>query len=213
MDLTNYWKTRGENYLNEQQKNPKHVKDRLQSQEKQIVKLLKNKSFNNILEVGCGYGRFTKILYDQFKPDRYLGIDVSEGQIKNAKDFVKNDKIDFKCIKIQDYNSTEKFDLIFSAEVLMHINFSDIQQVIKKLVSLSKGKIVTIDWFNEEKFDKEAGGYCFMHNYSSLFKQNGAKSVTIHKLPLPLSLKIINAYATIKGNPNAETQAIIEVEV
>lgn len=212
MNLKDYWKKRGNNYYLEQQNSPKHVKDRLRSQEKQIVKLFKNKNFNKIFELGCGYGRFTKILYGELKPEKYVAIDISEGQIENARNYV-NKKIEFNCVDFQNFNSKEKFDLVFSSEVLMHINSTDIEEVIKKMISLSKGKVITLDWYNIEKIGSEVGGYCFMHDYSSLFKKCGAKSVKIHRLSLPFSLKIIKTYSKIKQNPEPQPQAIIEVDV
>lgn len=213
MNHDNYWKLRGNNYLQEQRSNPKYIKDQLRIQEEKIINLLKNSTFNNVVEFGCGYGRFTKILVEQLKPENYVAIDISEGQINNAKNYVNNDKVKFHCLKIQEFNSKEKFDLVFSAEVLMHIPFSNIEQVIKKMISLCSKKIVTIDWYNDQKIGKESRGYCFMHDYSKLFMKMGVKSVKIQKLPTSFSLKLLNAYFQIRGHSKSETQAIIEIDV
>jgi len=81
------------------------------------------------------------------------------------------------------------------------------------MISLCSKKIVTIDWYNDQKIGKESRGYCFMHDYSKLFMKMGVNSVKIQKLPTSFSLKLLNAYFQIRGHSKSETQAIIEIDV
>ena len=50
---------------------------------------------NNILDIGCGTGSFTK-LFLNYKSCRILGIDMSSSMIKIARKNVKNNRINFK---------------------------------------------------------------------------------------------------------------------
>lgn len=209
MDVLKYWKERGSEYYNEFQNRSSYHLSLLKDQEKSF-KLLKNHSFRTILEVGCGFGRYTKIISNLFDFEKYLAVDLSENQIENAKKYVQNTKIEFQCSSIQNLNLHEKFELVFASEVLMHINFNDINNVIEKLCSLSSKKIISIDWYNTEKMGKEAGGYCFMHDYKELFLKYGAKNVNIHPIVPSFSSKTKGMIIKAKGGKFSEPQAIIE---
>jgi len=211
LDVSEYWRNRGGGYYDELKNQTASEKSLLKTQEEHVLKLFQGKKFNSILEVGCGFGRYTKILYSLFKPEKYLALDISKEQIENAKKYVNNEKIEFQCSKIQDFNSDQKFDLVFASEILMHINFEDIEEVIKKLSMFCKGSIVTIDLFEKDKIGSSSKGYCFVHDYSKLFEKNGAKKVKIHPIPIPLKIKTISAYAKLRGRHGIDKQAIIEV--
>ena len=213
LDLSEYWKSRGPGYKSEFNNQPKSVRTIFEEQERKTMNLIQKYKFSKILEVGCGSGRYTKILHDLFKPERYLAVDISIDQIENAKKYVGSDKVDFQCSRIQDLNINEKFELVFASEVLMHIQFNDINDIIKKLISYSSNKIISIDWFDKNKIGSEASGYCFMHDYEKIFKKNGAKKITIHKLPLTIHYKMTGIYAKLRGRHGIDTQAIIEIDV
>lgn len=213
MDVSEYWKSRGPNYKNELKEKSNSLQLRLEQQEKMIIEIISKFHPKTILEIGCGSGRFTKIISEMIEFEKYLAIDISQGQIDSAKEFVNNDRVDFKCIKIQDLDIQDKFDLVFSSEVLMHINFNDINEVINKMVLLSKKKVITIDWFDSKKIGKEIGEYCFLHNYNLLYSQNQVKEVIEHKIPIPFSLKLIDKYAKIRKRDGFEKQSIFEIKI
>ncbi len=213
LDVSEYWKRRGPEYQKELQSQPEYAKSRLKDQEKFVMNILGHYKFNRILEIGCGTGRYTEILSSYFRPEKYVAIDISNEQIETAKKNVSNKEIEFQCTKIQDFNSDEKFDLVFASEVLMHIDFESISSVIEKIVSLSTNKIISIDWFDERRPVREFGGYCFMHDYQTLFHKNNVKNVKIHVIPLSTSLKLIGAYSKFRGRHGIDKQAVIEVDV
>ena len=213
MDVSEYWKKRGPEYQKELQSQPGYAKSRLRDQEKFTMNILSHYKFNRILEIGCGTGRYTEILSSYFHPEKYVAIDISNGQIEMAKKNVSNKEIEFHCTKIQDFNPNEKFDLVFASEVLMHIDYESISSIIAKLVSFSTNKVISIDWFDEKKSIKELGGYCFIHDYQTLFKNNNTKNVKIHMIPISTSLKLIGAYAKFRGRHGIDKQAVIEVDV
>lgn len=213
LDVSEYWRKRGPNYQKELEKKSKSLQIRLEQQEKIIKKIISKFKPKSILEIGCGSGRFTKILSELTEFEKYFAIDISQGQIDSAKKFVNNEKIDFQCTKVQDLDIDEKFDLIFSSEVLMHINFNDIDSVIKKIVLLAKKKIITIDWFDSKKIGEEAGEYCFLHDYNDLYTLNGVREIIVHEIPIPFSLKLVDKYAKIRGRHGFEKQSIFELNV
>lgn len=213
MDVSEYWKKRGPDYYNELQNQPTYVRSILRNQEKYIIELIRSSKFNKILEIGCGTGRYTKILSSFLHPEKYVALDISKEQIERAKKYVLDERIEFYDTRIQEFNYKEKFDLVFASEVLMHIDFTDINNVISNIMSYSSNKIISIDWFNKKKVGKEFAGYCFMHDYETIFKNNGAKRIQIHLLPLSPSLKLISTYAKLRGRHGIDKQAVIEVDV
>jgi len=79
-----YWFSHGKTYKKEFRYNKN-----FELQEKILIDYLKNNvsssSFSTVLEVGCGFGRITKLLLSNF-PNimEYLAIDLSPDQIENA---------------------------------------------------------------------------------------------------------------------------------
>ena len=49
-----------------------------------IMRLARNKA-GKVLEIGCGQGVGTKIIYDLLNPDEYVGIDLDPRMIRRAK--------------------------------------------------------------------------------------------------------------------------------
>ena len=213
MDVSNYWKERGERYYDEFDDQPQYEKNRMINQEKKMVEILQNNNFNSILEIGCGFGRYTKILNDIIAPREFIALDISEDQIKKAKKYVNDQKVCFICNKIQEFVPNEKYDLVFAGEILMHIKPSEIESIIKKMVECTSGKIITVDWYNDKKIGDERLGYCFMHDYELLFKKYGAINIKEHKISLSPKLKLISKYAQIRGRTGIGTQSIFEVQV
>lgn len=153
-----------------------------------MINLLKTETdFISVLEVGCGFGRITKLITEEFPTvERISAIDISPAQIENAKKYVNNDKVNFLCGKIQDLNiHSENYDLVLASEVLMHINFTDINPVIEQLVRISKKHIINLDWYRQTS-GVESAGYCFAHDYESLYKKYGCKvdAVDIPRQPI-----------------------------
>ena len=149
-----YWQERGKVY----QKNFVYDKD-MRLQESMLIKHLNDNIFTSdesvksVLELGCGFGRITKLLLTNFPNiQEYLAVDLSSHQLENAKKYVDshNDKITFLLSDIQSLNTNnKKYDLVIMSEVLLHIIPSEIDSIIKKIISLSNKHIVNIDWYED----------------------------------------------------------------
>lgn len=77
-----------------------------------------------VLDLGCGIGRWVKLLMPQYK--FYCSIDISDQMIKIAKETCKEigDNFDVRCMTLLDVVKQEpvfwygRFDLVISAGVL-----------------------------------------------------------------------------------------------
>ncbi len=154
-----------------------------------VVDYLKRiSSFLTVLEVGCGFGRITKILLSNF-PDikEYIAVDLSPHQIENAKRYVKQIKnrkgnTQFIVSDIQSLQIDKKYDLVIASEVLMHILPSEIEKVMRKLVDISNQHVVNIDWY-EEKTPIKAAPHNFIYQYEKIY-QDMPSVMQVNRVPI-----------------------------
>lgn len=182
-----YWEKRGKVYLKE------HVPDKFYyQQEKELVNYLKGINFDSVLEVGCGFGRITHTILSNFPEKKYVAIDLSEDQINNAKKLCKDfENIEFIQSTIQDFKTTDKFDLVLGAEVLLHVPSDEIVPVIKKLVGHSNHHIINID-FNSKNIPKFLLPHNFVHNYKELYS-NDSRINEVVEIPINEKQSIYHA--------------------
>lgn len=82
-----------------------------------VLKL--TKTFNSILDLGCGTGNFLKKLEKRF--NRTVGIDISKDMIEIAKQNCPTTK--FLVASVTDFNLEEEFDLITcNFDMINHLN-------------------------------------------------------------------------------------------
>jgi len=161
-----YWQKRGKKYVNESFNEKFEEKE-----ESKFVEYLKNIEFNTVFEFGCGFGRMTKLILDNFNIDEYVAIDVSIDQINNAKK-QGVDKVKFYQSMILDFPTEKKFDLVFGTKVLMHVPEKQIIPTIQKLISLSKKHIINLDPY-EPNLTQRLARHCFNHNYKEIYTNKG----------------------------------------
>ena len=78
----------------------------------------------------------------------------------------------------------KEYDLVILSEVLLHILPSDIDTIIKKLLTLSKKHIINIDWY-EDHSPKSQASHNFIHQYEALYKKYTEPSkTTIKRIPI-----------------------------
>lgn len=183
-----YWSRQGKTY----KEGFRYNKD-FELQEKILIDYLKDyflshASFSTVLEVGCGFGRITRLLLSNFPYiTDYLAIDLSVDQIENAKEFVRpavarHDQLNFVVSDIQSFQNQKKYDLVLASEVLMHILPSEIDEVMRKLVTISKNHVINIDWY-EEQAPKKAAPHNFVHQYENIYK-NMSSVTDVYRIPI-----------------------------
>ena len=165
-----YWIEHGKKYKEQFQYNKRY-----RLQETILIDYLKSISpFSNVFEIGCGFGRITKLMLSNFRDiEEYVAVDISLHQVENAKVYIKevcqqDTKIQFIVSDIRSLEIDKKYDLVLASEVLMHILPSEINDVIRKLVELSNNHIVNIDWY-EERTPKKVAPHNFIHRYQEIY--------------------------------------------
>ena len=180
-----YWHERGKIY----KKNFRYDKNK-HVQEEFLIAHLNNisGSFKSLLELGCGFGRITQLLLSNYSNiTEYLAVDISPDQIENAKSLLSSTKLSNNQVKlnflvsdIQSLDLDKEYDLVILSEVLLHILPTEIDSIIKKLITLSKKHIINIDWY-EDQPPKSQASHNFIHQYETLYKKYAESSTTIIK--------------------------------
>ena len=87
-----------------------------------LRRLSKGKA-NRILEIGCGQGAGAKIIYDLFRPEHYIGIDLDPRMIKRARKksgALSNAKFVEGDVTSLDF-SDASFDLVLDFGIVHHV--------------------------------------------------------------------------------------------
>ena len=143
--------------------------------------MLKNNTFNSILEIGCGTGKNTEWLLTKAH-HIIIGVDFSNEMLNKAKKKITSENVVFRQIDIRekwDFNK-KKFDLITCSLVLEHID--NIDHVFQQAYTvLKKGGLFYIGEFHafkqyqgsKARFDTATGVFelkCFVHHVSDFFQ-------------------------------------------
>lgn len=175
-----YWLREGVTY----QKQFRRTKE-FELQEQILVDYLKGISppFATVLELGCGFGRVTKLLLSNFDVREYVAADLSPDQVENAKAYLGDmaGRVKFFVSDIQGFQNDKKYDLVIVSEVLMHVLPSDVEQVIRKLADMSARHVVNIDWY--EDVPRKGAPHNFIHQYEAIYCTIPSV-VTVNRIPV-----------------------------
>jgi SAM-dependent methyltransferase len=193
-----YWLEQGKVYKNNFKYNNK-----FELQERMLLDYLTSNIFTSnsegrpveltVLEVGCGFGRITRLLLESFGKAivKYMAVDMSHDQIRNAREYVeqsylkggggtavddsdgrKGERLEFVVSDIQSLNSTDvanhSYDLVLACEVLLHVLPSEIQKVVYQLTEMSNKNIINVDWY-EDEVPKKVAPHNFIHRYEEIY--------------------------------------------
>ena len=100
----------------------------------------------SILDMPCGDFLWMNEFIKN-KEIRYLGIDIVDNLINENKKKYKNQNVNFKTSDIINFNTEEKFDLVFMRDFFIHISNFDIKNVLSNI------KKMNIKYFAFENYD------------------------------------------------------------
>jgi len=191
-DPKKYWGKRGITHREEQiiKRQDPVIKKHQEMLYTNFFEYLKNLKFKTVLEYGCGHGTLAKSLLETFDIDEYVGIDISPGQIKNAKE-LGLDKAKFQHSAILDFFTEQKFDLVFGTGVLMHVPTKLVIPSLQKLSSFSNRYVMNMDDGYQPIRTQRLARHCFNHNYEEIYKNQLGLDVKV----TPLIENVILYYA------------------
>lgn len=164
------------------------------SRRKFFVDTISSTSPESVIEFGCASGCNLR-LFD--KNIKLTGVDANKAAINRAKALYKN--IKFIEADITKYSSTEKYDIVCSMGVLIHIYPELIKQTINNMIMSAKKEIILIEGHSNEKkrLSKKIGkGFRTVHDFDLLLP-----NCTITQLPLDIQkLRSSNGLYLIRYN-------------
>ena len=112
-----------------------------------LMNMLPSKTFDSVLEIGCGNGNGTKLIKKCFDPIHITAIDFDEKMIQIAKRTVRDETTTFQVMdasKLDFPNDT--FDAIFDFGIIHHIpNWKDCIGELRRVLK-NGGKLVLAEF-------------------------------------------------------------------
>lgn len=120
-----------------------------------VLDQLNGWSFDSLVDVGCGDGRFLRELAVNRPPVETLGIDYSKRSIEMARGM--NPDLDYEVVDIFSDDVGQKFEVATAIEVLEHIPPKDLDRFVERITDLlvDDGRFVlTVPHTNKPVQDK-----------------------------------------------------------
>lgn len=179
-NVNDYWLKRGQTYFREERLALEYHR----VQERFLFDVLRESQvpFRRILELGCGFGRITKLLAEQFPQASITALDLSPDQLANARAYCSG--LDNIAFAQYDFYSGKPFpgldyDLVVAIEVFLHHPVHIIRGLLGKLSSITQ-LVVNIDWSEEWRW--KTPEHVWIHDYPALYRETGLACATF---PLP----------------------------
>lgn len=99
-----------------------------------VLPRLQSDASLKVFEAGCGTGQLINDIARQCPQIDYLGIDAASNMIDIAKESVKGQKILFQACPMENFTSTEKYDIIICTHAFPY--FPDKEDVLCKFADL-----------------------------------------------------------------------------
>ena len=162
-DMSAYLQARGKNKRN------------IRAQEALLPAVLASLNPESVFEVGCGWGRLTRLVSDIPSIKHYDAIDLSPERLRTAKLNARTD-VHFYEGDFMEYDPAPyTYDVVFACEVLMHIPPETIKEFMGKMFSLSRGWVVSLDYSVPGFPALEP--HNFNHLYMDLYWSLGARTL------------------------------------
>ena len=155
------WENDEENFIDDLLKSA-HKVPKIEAYLKEELSYLKNNIASNssVIDFGCGNGRHLKILEPQIS--KGLGIDMNRSYLEEASTSCLSDKIRFEVGDIENYQSTELFDVAIS----MYNTFGNVENqrgmIESMLNSIKQGGKIIISTFSPESISARLEFYKVM---------------------------------------------------
>lgn len=124
-----------------QDKNPELAEQRDLLEKEVLLPKLNLSGNERLLDIGCGTGRWTEVLYDKVK--YYHGIEPSFGLLDIAKSRFEEENLKFTCIKsseisMETLKESEKFDRVCCFGILIYLNDIEVEKTFENIANIIK---------------------------------------------------------------------------
>ena len=129
---------------------------------------------NSIIDIGCGYGRYLKVISKNFPNIRLVGVDISSSQIEYAREYCK-DYPNIELFEIDGKNlpfEKKSFEMSITYGCLTCVRPKDLKYFFNQIKNITKQCSILIEYDNSsKKYNPMKDKYWFYnHNFNNLFK-------------------------------------------
>lgn len=137
-----------------------------------LMTMLMSRTFDSVLEIGCGNGNGTKLIKKYFNPLHITAIDLDEKMIQIAQRTIHDETITFQVMDASKPDfPNESFDAIFDFGIIHHIpNWKDCIEELRRV--LKKGGKLILEELSLETFSGFPGKLyrtLLRHPYEQMF--------------------------------------------
>ena len=178
-NVNEYWLERGRNYIDEQRTPPEFHR----LQERFLIDVLQRGELpmRRVLEIGCGFGRITRLLADAWPDSEITALDLSPEQLANARGYCGARRIRFEQYDFYSGQALPEgnYDTILAIEVFLHHPTTVIGGLFRRLADAGR-HVVNIDW--SEDWPWPTPEHVWVHDFARLYADAGLVSAAF---PLP----------------------------
>lgn len=176
-NVNQYWQQRGESYFEEALPQDYH-----RLQERFLFEVLRagNLPMDRVLELGCGFGRITRLLARRFPRSSIHALDLSVDQLAHARQQCagfRNITFNRHDLCSDDPFPAGEFDTAIAVEVFLHQQAETVLTLYERLRDLVRF-IVHIDWSEDWRWATPE--HAWVHDYRRLFDQAALKCVAFN---------------------------------
>src|SRR5437773_2151133 len=175
-NVNDYWLERGRGYMQERRAPPEFHR----LQEQFLIDLLARGALpmGRLLEIGCGFGRITRLLAQRWPDAEITALDLSADQLANAQRYCAG------CAKVgfaqYDFYSGQPFpggdyDSALAIEVFLHHPPDVVVGLFRKLAARAR-HIVNIDWSEDWPFATPE--HVWVHDFVKLYGEADLRCAT-----------------------------------
>ncbi len=203
-DVNAYWIARGREYVAE-----KFPEEYHRLQERFLIDTLKavGLPFRRILELGCGFGRITRLLAEAYPESTITAVDLSEQQLQNAREYCgRRENVTFATYDFYSGAAVPggHHDLAVAIEVFLHHPETFLPGFLRQL-SASASLILHIDWSEDWPWPRPE--HVWIHDYAALYRELGLQCVA---LPLPERVTGLQQKLFLAGQKLPDTARALE---
>tara|TARA_B100001029_G_C14860711_1_gene338943 strand:- start:94 stop:666 length:573 start_codon:yes stop_codon:yes gene_type:complete len=151
---------------------------RWQAIAKKIIKKYKLTKNSRVLDIGCGKGHLVYELSKILNSKKIIGLDISKYGIKNSPRRIRNQLKVFDARKKINFKKNY-FDLVVSINLIHNFSISEIFQLLKNIVHISKKSFISTESYrnNQELFNLQcwaltADSFFSEYEWRWILKQN-----------------------------------------
>jgi len=175
-DVNAYWLKRGRGYADERLPEEYH-----RIQEQFLLRVIHEGRLpmNRVLELGCGFGRVTRLIAGDFPEAQIVALDLSPEQLNSARRYcggatnIVFHNYDFYSGK--PFPGADRWDATIAIEVFLHHPEALLRNLISRLGGVT-AFIVNVDWSESWPWGKPE--HVWVHDYAALYRDMGLQCAT-----------------------------------